>query len=58
MVAYLAHFPYIISPVYAKSLYRHSFIVVDAFPDIAKTTGGDGILGRLNEPFGNDVGCW
>ena len=55
-MSYLFHFSYIVLLVYTESLYRHSLIVIDAFPYIAKATIGDGILSRPYECFGNDVG--
>ena len=52
---HLLYFSYIMLLVYAESLYRHSFVVVDAFPDIAISARGDRIFGSLDELFGNDV---
>ena len=55
-VRYLSNFPYIFILVHTESLYRHSFIVVNAFPDITGTPRGDWIISRLDEIFGYNVG--
>jgi len=53
---YLPDLPYVILLVHTESLNRHPFVVVDAFPHIAETAGGDGVLSRLDQVFGYDVG--
>ena len=56
-MSYLFYFLHVLL-VHTEGLYRHPFIVIDAFPNIAKTPGSDGMLSRLDELPGNDVGGW
>ena len=58
IVSYPFHFSYVVFLEYTKNLYRHSFIVIGAFPNITESTRGYGILSRLDELPGNDVGGW
>ena len=55
---YLSNFLYVFILVHPEGLYRHSFIIVDAFPNIGKTARGGGTIGRLDEFSRNDVGVW
>jgi len=55
---YLSYLSYVAPLVYAESLYRHSFVVIDAFPYITKAAIGDGIFSGPDELFGNDVRGW
>ena len=57
-MSHLLYLPYVTAVGYTESLYRHSFIVIDAFPNFAKTPGSDGMLTHLGESSGNDVGGW
>jgi len=53
---YLPDFLYVIVLVHAEGFNRHSFIVVNAFPNISKSPRGDRMLSRLDEAFGYRVG--
>ena len=57
-VNYLLYFLQSFRLVHTESLYRHSFIIVDAFPNVGITARGDGVLCRLDELLWNDVGGW
>ena len=57
-VGYLSDFLYVVSLVHTERLYRYSFVVVDALPNVTKSTMGDGVLCCLDELPGNDVGGW
>ena len=55
---YLVYFLQSFRLVYTENLYRHSFIIVDAFPNVGVTARGDGILCRSDELPWNDVRGW
>ena len=57
-MSYLFHPPYIITLVHAENLYRHSFIITDARPNIAGTPTCDRTLRHLDELLWKDVGGW
>ena len=46
---YLSYFLQGFILVHTESLYRHSFIIVDAFPNVGITAREDGVLCRLDE---------
>lgn len=55
-MSHLCDLPYVIVPVDTEGLYRDSFIIVNALPNVAITPRGNGDLARLDEFFGYDVG--
>jgi len=55
VMEYLSNLSHVTVLVDAESLYSHSFVVIDAFPNVAKTAPGDRILGRPDETFVDDV---
>ena len=57
-MGYLPHTLHDLTLVYTESLDRHSFIVTDALPNVAISTGGDRVLSCLDKPFGKYVGSW
>ena len=57
-MSHLFYLLYITAVGYMESLYCHSFIVIDAFPNFAKTPRSDGMLTHLGKSSRNDVGGW
>ena len=57
-MGYLFYFLHVILLVHTEGLHRYSFVNVNAFPNITKTAGGDGMFSRLDDLPGNDVGGW
>ena len=53
---YLPDFLYVIVLVHAEGLNCHSFIVVDAFPNVPESPRGNRVLSCLDEAFGYRVG--
>ena len=46
-INYIFYFSYVVFLESAESLHRHSFTVINAFPNIAKSPGGNGLFSRL-----------
>ena len=57
-VGYLFYFLDVFFLVHTESLYCHPFVVISAFPNIAKTARGDGMLSCFDKLPGNNVGSW
>ena len=57
-MGYLSYSLHVILLVHTEDLYRYSFVVANAFPNIAKTARGDEILRCSDDLLGNDVGGW
>ena len=55
-MSHLCNFPYVIVLVDTKGLYRDSFIIVNALPNVAITARGNGEFARLDEFFRYNVG--
>jgi hypothetical protein len=47
-------FSYVLVFVDAQRLYRHASSIVSAFPNIAETTGSDGVLSHRTDLFSVD----
>ena len=56
LMNYLPDFLYVTVLVHAEGLDCHSFIVVDAFPNISKSPRCNRMLSCLDEAFGYRVG--
>ena len=54
----LFYFLHVFLLVHTEGFDRYSFVVANAFPNIAKIAGGDGMLSRSDDLLGNDVGDW
>ena len=57
-MSYLFYFLHVFLLVHTEGFHRYSFVVANAFPNIAKTAGGDGMLSRSDDLLVNDVGDW
>ena len=55
-MSHLCDLLYVIDPVNPECLYRNSFIIVNALPNVAVTARGNGDHTRLDEFFRYNVG--
>lgn len=55
-MTYLSDFLYVTMLVHTQGLDRHSFPIVDAFPNISESPRGDRVFTRLDEICGYSVG--
>ena len=57
-MSHLFYFLHVFFLVYTECLYCHQFVVIAAFPNIAKTAGCDGMFSCFDKLPGNDMGGW